>query len=760
MAQRNLLGQNILGYNVTELLGAGAFGTVYKIEKSNASGKYVRALKHITIPSDRQYSDVLNSMGGDVSKADDYFSEMLKGIVSEIQILNDLSEKGIPHIVRYYENEIETSDSPRRYDIYIMMEYLQPLEDFIACNDFTVRDVIKLGIDVLSGLRACHDNGVIHRDIKDDNIFVSSNGEYKIGDFGVSKVLKNSSKAESMKGTPNFLAPEVYLGKESYTKSVDLYSLGIVLYRLLNYNRNPFLPKFPEQFYANDEDVAFDKRMNGETPNLPSLGGKDIGDVIVMAISNKDRRFQSAEDFIHALEQAGKSTSDDVLSEKVQYNTFRSTSDGVNHRYGTTLGDSASARNVNNPTNSGNLANQHLFDTIGEPVNTHMNDTKPVVDTTAIQFSLQEENSHMGNDTTSSNTSHKKGGSILKKVALFLLPLFILVIGAGAYFFVWPKLQSENTVAVTETQPKPASDEEKKDENKLDDLKKTVNEITKGESRFKYLGKDIKAYSNGSYYKEYDDTSSFNMGGASYKRGFVLGTYKGGGYANFNLGGNYRYISGVAGCVDGVYYTVTYNVLGDNELIGIIEVRKGYLPTAFEFEVAGIKQLSIIATGKDNHGDGVDFGNVALYNEKYDKPNLYEVNELPKTAYLGADIKSYVSGSYYKEYDGTDTFNMGGEKYTKGFTIGTYTNGGFASFNIGGKYTSFSGVAGNLDKKNYSVTYNVLGDGQSIGTIDVKGGGLPTAFNFDVTGIKQINIISKGKENHGNAVGFANAVLK
>ena len=80
----------------------------------------------------------------------------------------------------------------------------------------------------MNGLQSCHNNGVIHRDIKDDNIFVSDKGEYKIGDFGVSKVLKDSSKAESLKGTPNFLAPEVYLGKEGYTKSVDLYSLCLL----------------------------------------------------------------------------------------------------------------------------------------------------------------------------------------------------------------------------------------------------------------------------------------------------------------------------------------------------------------------------------------------------------------------------------------------------------------------------------------------------------------------------------------------------
>lgn len=72
MAQTNLLGKNILGYTVSEKLGSGAFGTVYRVVKSNAAGQYVRALKHITIPTEKQYNSVLSSMGGDVSKADNY----------------------------------------------------------------------------------------------------------------------------------------------------------------------------------------------------------------------------------------------------------------------------------------------------------------------------------------------------------------------------------------------------------------------------------------------------------------------------------------------------------------------------------------------------------------------------------------------------------------------------------------------------------------------------------------------------------------
>ncbi len=318
MAQTNLIGKNILGYTVSEKLSSDTSGTMYRVIKTNAAGQYVRALKHITIPTEKQYSSVLNSMGGDVSKANSCFSEMFNSIVSEIRILNDLSEKGVQHVVGYYENDIIVTDSPRRYDIFILMEYLTSLEDFIQRKDFLVRDVVRLGLDTLYGLQSCHDNSVIHRNIKEKSIFVSDKGEYKIGNFGISTVLKDSSETESLKGIPNFLAPEVYFGKTSYTKSFDLYSLGILLYRLLNYSRNPFLPHFSEQYFAQDEDAAFEERMSGKAPALPVLGGEEIGHVIVKAISNSTERFKTADEFINALKLAINNTPSEILNEKIK----------------------------------------------------------------------------------------------------------------------------------------------------------------------------------------------------------------------------------------------------------------------------------------------------------------------------------------------------------------------------------------------------------------------------------------------------------
>lgn len=383
MAQTNLVGKTILGYTVSEKIDSGTFGTVYKVVKTNAAGQYVRALKHITIPTEKQYYSVLNSMGGDVSKADSYFSQMLNNIVSEIKILNDLSEKGVQHIVRYYENDILVTDAPKRYDIFILMEYLTPLDDYIRNTDFRVRDVVNFGLDVLYGLRSCHENGVIHRDIKDENIFVSDKGEYKIGDFGVSKVMKDSARAESLKGTPNFLAPEVYLGKEGYTKSVDLYSLGIVLYRLLNYSRNPFLPHFPEQYFTQDEDAAFEERMSGKTPDPPMLGGDAIGQVIVKAISNSKERFQTADEFISALEAAVDNTPSEVFNEKVKLEVSPSTEPedkGFAGQYRSTIGETlpdSVTEEAAEDDHSSSL-NEHLFESIGETPVTTISKAEPV----------------------------------------------------------------------------------------------------------------------------------------------------------------------------------------------------------------------------------------------------------------------------------------------------------------------------------------------------------------------------------------------
>ena len=324
-----MLGKEILGYHVDEKIGSGGFGTVYKVSKTNVTGTYVRALKHIEVPTKRHYVNILNSMGGDSTKADDYFANILKNIVGEIKILSALSESGNQNIVRYYENDVIETHSPKKYDIYILMEYLTPFPEYLDNTSLTVKDVIKLGKDILNALIACHGINIIHRDIKDDNIFVASDGTYKIGDFGVSKALKDQSRAVSIKGTPNFIAPEVYLGKENYDHTVDLYSLGIVLYRLLNNLRNPFLPAFPNAYTSEDEDIAFEARMTGKIPELPNMAKNELGEAILKAIKLRNERYNTAKEFLEALENAEKTLAPVYLAQGIGFFNVSQESEGT-----------------------------------------------------------------------------------------------------------------------------------------------------------------------------------------------------------------------------------------------------------------------------------------------------------------------------------------------------------------------------------------------------------------------------------------------
>lgn len=123
---------------------------------------------------------------------------------------------------------------------------------------------------------------VIHRDIKPENIFVSDNGDFKLGDFGIARTIDRTMSGLSKKGTYNYMAPEVYRGSE-YGFSVDLYSLGIVLYRLLNRNRVPFLPPPPEPITFHSRELALAKRMGGEPLPPPVHAQGRLAEIIQKA---------------------------------------------------------------------------------------------------------------------------------------------------------------------------------------------------------------------------------------------------------------------------------------------------------------------------------------------------------------------------------------------------------------------------------------------------------------------------------------------
>ena len=169
------------------------------------------------------------------------------------------------NVVSCEDYEVIPHDNGMGWDILIRMELLTPLLEYAYDHPFSRRDIIQLGIDMCKALELCQRYNIIHRDIKPENIFVSDTGAFKLGDFGIARTAEKTMSGMSKKGTYSYMAPEVYRGG-AYGFSVDTYSLGVVMYRLLNNNRLPFLPQPPEPITYSQRETALAKRMGGEQP--------------------------------------------------------------------------------------------------------------------------------------------------------------------------------------------------------------------------------------------------------------------------------------------------------------------------------------------------------------------------------------------------------------------------------------------------------------------------------------------------------------
>lgn len=252
-------------WTVKREIGAGSFGKVFEIQREDFGEVYTAALKVITVPqSDAELKSAFDEGMGE-AQVEEYFYGVVQSVVREFAIMAKL--KGTGNVVNYEDHVVIRHQGKIGWDILIRMELLTPLLPYAYAHPFSRRDVIKLGIDICKALELCQKYNVIHRDIKPENIFVSENGDFKLGDFGIARTIESVASDLSRKGTYNYMAPEVYRGAE-YGFSVDLYSLGLVLYRLLNKNRLPFYA-LNEPISHEMKERALIKRMSGQPFDAP-----------------------------------------------------------------------------------------------------------------------------------------------------------------------------------------------------------------------------------------------------------------------------------------------------------------------------------------------------------------------------------------------------------------------------------------------------------------------------------------------------------
>lgn len=280
-------------WKIIKPIGQGTFGTVYEIQREEFGETYKAALKVISIPQSESEIISNRASGMDNQSMSMYYSNVVQELTHEFALLSKV--KGHTNIVGYEDHKVIPHENGIGWDIYIRMELLTSLTTVSASYHFSRNEVIKLGIDICEALAVCQNKAIIHRDIKPDNIFISENGDFELGDFGFARTASKTSSMYNMsrKGTLNYMAPEVYKN-QPYNSTVDIYSLGVVLYQLMNNKRLPFIPV---NMSMSDAEEALGRRMSGEQLPVPEEADSALAKVILKACAyNPNDRYSSAEE--------------------------------------------------------------------------------------------------------------------------------------------------------------------------------------------------------------------------------------------------------------------------------------------------------------------------------------------------------------------------------------------------------------------------------------------------------------------------------
>lgn len=278
-------------------ISSGASGAVYKFKQDRFGKMFYSAVKVITV----------NAENGIISHNQKlYMASIRKRAEEEIENMYLLNE--CPNTVHCnnhaIKDVIDDNGNIIAIDILIQMELYTCLANYLAeYDELSEIEVIKLADNIGTALKYAHNNGIIHRDIKPSNIFINSKGEFLLGDLGVSKRL-GTGNYMTRTGTEPYIAPEVWKssGTDTYTTSADIYSLGIVLYMLMN---NNYLPLVNEHSSVSEVQKAILDRISGADFSEPEYGCDEFKKVIMKSCAYDTRkRYVDINEFLIDLKHA------------------------------------------------------------------------------------------------------------------------------------------------------------------------------------------------------------------------------------------------------------------------------------------------------------------------------------------------------------------------------------------------------------------------------------------------------------------------
>ncbi|HWX81583.1 MAG TPA: protein kinase [Steroidobacteraceae bacterium] len=274
------IGRTLGAYKIISLLAVGGMGEVYRAIRADGLYPQAVAIKLIR-----------RELAGQV---------MLSRFRAEREILAALQH---PNIARILDAGITEAGLP-----YIVMELIEgeSIDQYCEHHGLSVRQRLELFIEVCAAVHFAHQHLTVHRDLKPGNILVTNDGVVKLLDFGIAKVLDADGPVEALTSmhamTPEYSSPEQIRG-EPITTATDIYSLGVVLYRLLT-GSSPYRS-------SNNDPYALAREVCDTEPLRPSanvaeaatysgrkqLAG-DLDSIVLMALrKERDKRYESVQQF-------------------------------------------------------------------------------------------------------------------------------------------------------------------------------------------------------------------------------------------------------------------------------------------------------------------------------------------------------------------------------------------------------------------------------------------------------------------------------
>jgi len=270
-----MIGKTISHYRILEKLGEGGMGVVYKAQDT----KLDRLVAMKFLPQ-HLISDV-----GEKQR-----------FVHEAKTASALNHSNITTI--YEIDEFQGQ-------IFIVMEFIEgkTLKKIIEKKELSLKKVLDIGIQACEGLTAAHESGIVHRDIKSENIMLTPKEQVKITDFGLAKLKQadRSTQSGSTLGTAAYMSPEQASGEEVDQRS-DIFSFGVVLYELLT-GRLPFGGEHQAAIIysiLNEEPQPAARFNNRISPDLERIVQKTL-------IKEKEERYQHIDDLLADLRREKRS---------------------------------------------------------------------------------------------------------------------------------------------------------------------------------------------------------------------------------------------------------------------------------------------------------------------------------------------------------------------------------------------------------------------------------------------------------------------